>query len=245
MIEGFSMLLGTDVSIIIPFYNRWVHTNNMLNQLYRLGMTSYQVILSDDGSTDRDEVINGTTFWLASKKFSSLLTISEEENHGFGEALRVGVECPLGTGSYIVLLSNDVILHQDFIPWVVGQLEGNPKSIVAGNVFTHDTGWNSFPTKRGQKIFPYCEGWLMGMTRDAWNDIGGFDPIYLPFDYEDVDFGVTASLKGYTFRQLPAGMAEHKLGGTILYYHGVEGRLSQTHINREKFLKKWAHLIDE
>ena len=86
------------------------------------------------------------------------------------------------------------------------------------------------------KIFPYLEGWLLAFTKDAWNEIGGFDPIYAPNDAEDIDFSTTALSKGYKLIPLPEGLVTH-IGSQTLSY-GPE-REALTKINIEKFRKKW------
>lgn len=218
------------VSIVIPFYNEWQLTHQRMMELYTYIETPCEIILVNDASTE--EGIDGGVAWW--QKFSGtqhkVRYLKSEENHGFGWAMNAGAE--KATGDVLILLSNDVLVFSDFVTEVVTLLEENPKHFIGGEILIHDTGWNVI----NNTIIPYANGWLLACTKEAWEDIGGFDLRYSPFDYEDVSISAMAVYKGYILKELKSKF-KHLGGATVYKYH--PDRQKYTEENRKKFVEFW------
>ena len=81
----------------------------------------------------------------------------------------------------------------------------------------------------------------MCFTRDVWDDLGGFDPIYEKFDAEDVDISTMALIKGYTLRPLNSRKLHHMSGQTVRKYY--PNREEYTRKNLKRFQKKWSRVL--
>ncbi len=229
-----------EVSIVIPFYNRWVLTNQAIANLHQHGLSGCEIVLYDDGSTEWEQVARGIRVF--EPFFPKLKYVRGEENKGFGYAHNQGVAH--SSGKYLFLLSNDVQVFGNFVKPVVEYLRDYPFRLVGPRVLREDTGWNTFHINGQKTTFQYLEGWLVCLTRAAWDRIGGFDERYLPFDYEDIDLSTTAMQLGMELVEMKLPV-KHHLGGTIGVYHKGPQRLVQTEKNKIKFEKKWMELLTE
>lgn len=235
------------ISIIVPFYNAWHLTHQCLMDLYKSGQGKYEILLVDDESTEAD-VYKGLKWWksLSEENIFSFRYIRQEKNGGFGSSMNLGAE--KSTGDILIFLSNDVRILStkfDLGAEVKANLDLQPKALVGGQVVDWAGGWNEVDVDGKHLIIPYIYGWLIACTREAWNDIGGFDPIYAPYDYEDVDLCLSAILKGYRLIPLNSPFLQHVSGGTISSVSSAEKRMNQTKKNREKFIAKWAETLSK
>ena len=98
-------------------------------------------------------------------------------------------------------------------------------------------GWNEFSVNGSKIVIPYLGGWLLACTKDAWVDLGGFDPLYGRFDYEDLDISTTALYKGYELVALNLPYLKHMSGATIATLK--VDRMAITTKNKEKYIAKW------
>lgn len=219
---------GLSVSVVIPFFNHWELTHQLLFDLYNYSRDKiYEVVVVDNGSTE----VTGLDWWKDAKMLP-LRVIQVKQNKGFLLAANTGMAA--ANGDILVLISNDVRVPSDLIGHIQEFLTPPNRHmfIMGGRKYDSDTGWNNFDGR----IFHYLEGWLLACTQFAWRDIGGFDERFAPNDYEDIDFSTTALKKGYGLVPIAPFMAQHMGAQTISY--GPE-REALTKINREKFREKW------
>lgn len=213
------------VSIVIPFFNKWELTHQLLYDIYNQCRDVDDVLLVNNGSTEP----HGLTWWQDNKMLP-LRVASLVPNQGFLRAANHGVQAALG--DVVALISNDVRIRGNLTGMLRASFTVNPNILMGGRVYRGDTGWNNF----GGRLFPYAEGWLLAAQKVDWMKLGYFDEQYAPNDFEDVDFSTKALAAGYNLVELPAGLVEHIGAQTIPY--GPE-REELTKINQEKFRKKW------
>lgn len=224
------------LSIIFPIYKMWHQVNARLWELFQncqLHMDNLEIVLVDDFSQDI-EVKRGMNFWVRNGTFPNLVDYVADENGGFGQSCNKGAE--LSSGEIVIFHSTDVRISGDYLSQVVEKIIQFPRSLVGGRLLSYDTGWNTF----NGRIFPYLEGWLIACTREIWNELGGFDPAYGLFDYEDIDASTTAISKGIQLVPLNSPYLEHIGGVSIYAAYGVDGRRERTEKNREIFKGKWV-----
>jgi GT2 family glycosyltransferase len=193
-----------------------------------------EIILVNDASTDRD-CDGGVGFWQKADTRQKIRYMKNEENLGFGGSMNRGAK--LSKRDILVFLSNDVVVSGNFIEQIEKEIENEENILIGGRVLYWDTGWNVV----NNTIFPYCEGWLLACTKEVWDNLGGFDPRYAPYDYEDVDLSATAIELGYRLVGLNSPHLRH-IGGQTANYD--EKRLSITHRNKALFFKKWKDKVD-
>lgn len=215
------------VSVVIPEYKHWELVHSLLFDIYQFNRDVLEVIVVDDCSMDED-VLNGFKWW-ANGNMLPVKWIELKENVGFLRASNRGVA--EASGDIILLVSTDVSIKRPILDEVRQKL-GRGKVIIGGRLLSNATGWNDFKGK----ICPYLEGYLLGFTKEAWNEIGGFDERYTHQDFEDVDLSTTAISKGYSLVELENSQIVH-LGAATLGY--TPEREMNTKENREIFRQKW------
>lgn len=213
------------VSFVIPVFNHFDLLNQLLVDIVN-HTNPDEIIVVDDHSQD-SETLDGLNWWGINLGIKVIRPI---QNLGFLKASNYGMS--KATGDILCLISSDVRIEDDLVQTVRNLLSGTPRMLIGGIVYWHDTGWNCF----GNTLYPYCEGWLLSCTKEAWGEFGGFDERYAPHDYEDMDFSTTAISKGYSLYSLNNPRIKHLAAQTIGY---SEQREEITKRNRERFREKW------
>lgn len=220
------------ISIVIPTYGHWDLTHALLFDIFQYNKSVDEILVINNGAKDL-QVYNGIGWWNTAM-LPQLRLLDLEENIGFLRAARAGVA--KAKGDIIMLISNDVRMQDDIVSLVRNIYKSRPKVIMGGVLYTGSTGWNEFKNGKSTKIFPYLEGWLLVFAKSAWDEIGGFDDIYAPNDFEDVDFSTAAIDKGYTLIPLSSDKIRH-IGAQTIGYSPEREELTQR--NRVKFAEKW------
>lgn len=218
--------MNPKITFVIPFYNHWDLTHQLLFDIYNYCKGVDEVVVVNNGSTE----MHGLAWWEGSTMLP-LKVINVEPNEGFLLAANRGMK--EASGDYLVLISNDVRINTNIAQMVRMMLDEHPKSVIGGRVYLGDTGWNNFDGR----IFPYAEGWLLGTTKAVWGMLGGFDVRFAPNDFEDVDFSTAALAGDCVLKELPIGSVVHMGAQTIGYN---PDRNSLTERNRELFREKWV-----
>lgn len=225
------------VSIVIPFYNEWQLTHQRLMELYKYAPDDCEIILVDDASPEL-ECGNGISWWQKNGRHK-IRYYKNPENKGFGITNNNGAK--LAKGKYVIILTNDVIVSGDFITDMIELINEDNKLLVGGRIVDFPGGWNEFDIDGKHYVIPYIEGWLLGCTKVAWKELGGFDPIYSPYDYEDIDLSMKAMSLEYNIAGLDSNKLKHIGGATI--YHVNPNRREITDRNRILFFDKWIDKI--
>ena len=217
-------------SIVIPIYNNWSLTHQLLLDIFKMFPQDVEVVVADDCSTQW-EVESGLEWWKNHMLHERLNVVRQETNVGFLKNANSGVSNT--NGNIVILLNNDIRIHENPIPKIEAALEvyADVPVLMGTSLQNRDTGWNRF----GDKIFPYLEGWFLVFRKSDWNRFGGFDTRYAPYDFEDVDLSTKYLEVGGNLFELNLN-AEHLSGQSIGY--SIE-RQRQTKINQNKFEEKW------
>lgn len=219
------------VSIVIPCFDHFDLTGQILMDIYQNCRTVDEVIVVDDCSK-KEETFQGYVFW-ASQKTLPLRIVRLTENVGFLKASNRGMK--EATGDIVALISNDVRIKKDLKKLVEEIFLARPNVLLGGRILDYDTGWNTFDGR----TYPYVEGWALIATKQAWEEFGYFDEKFAPHDFEDVDLSTTAISKGYQlsgFFPWHGDVLEHMVAQSIGY---TDERRAITEAHRELFRKKW------
>jgi GT2 family glycosyltransferase len=231
-----------NVSIVIPYFNKWSLTHSCLMGIYNyVSYPDMEIVLVNDASTD-PECRTGAAWWQKQAMKCPIKFVQNKENLGFGGSHNRGAKA--AEGNILIFLSNDVIVKGDFVAPIVSILSHKkPNTIIGGRIVYWDSGWNGLMVDGRKMIIPYPEGWLIACKREVWDNIGGFDPRYGKFDYEDVDIGATALYLGYDLVDLNVPFLRHISGATIGQLY--PDRMEITEKNRKVFEDKWTMKIAE
>jgi GT2 family glycosyltransferase len=247
-----------NVSIVIPVYNQVGVTIRCLQSLAETWFESLsvQIILVDDGSTDRTSQLPAI--------LPGLDYVRNGNNLGFVRACNRGAA--IARGQYLCFLNNDTTVTPAWLDHLVSTAEADPhvgavgsKLIYpdgrlqeAGNIIWRNaTGWNYGRLGKPKdsrynyvRDVDYCSGASLLVRRDLFERIGGFSEEYVPAYYEDADLCFAVRNLGYRVVYQPRSEVVHYEGitsGTDL----SSGTKRFQEINRPKFLKKWETALAE
>ena len=221
-------------SIVVPFYNHWTLTHNRLYEFYtHLPPSDLEIILIDNGSLEPG-IDGGVAFWQKKLVKHVIRYRKLPQNVGFGGAMNNGAS--MAHGDIIMLYSNDVICLDNFLPDVQEKFDESRNIVLGNEVIWFDGGWNSFETKKGKTIVPYINGYFIACTRQVWDSMDGFDPLYGKYAMEDVDISMQAQQLGYKLVALNSTKLKHIGAQTAPY---TPEREEITKQNKIKFAEKW------
>jgi GT2 family glycosyltransferase len=228
------------LSIVIPTWNGRALLEACLNSLRAQTWRNFEIIISDDGSTD------GTLAWLA-KHFPEVVVVRSEENEGFVAAANRGIARALG--DWVFLLNNDVTLAEDGLEKLMAAAEQGDAAMLAPLVlWTEDSrlvysagdriGVNGRPESIGYRLardtfvpseHPFGVSGGYGLfRRDLLDAVGVLDPAFGAY-FEDGDLCFRARWAGYEARLVPEALAWHV--GSASISNRLWWRTKQCHRN--------------
>jgi GT2 family glycosyltransferase len=214
------------VSAIIPSRNGCDLLAKCLPALERALRPGDEIIVIDDASTD------GTADFLR-RHHPGARRVPVKGSRGFGDLCNLGMR--LCCFDLALLLNNDMVVAPDFLEYLAAALDA-PDVFAVGPQYRVRRGLDGFYRCsicggiHGEGPGPH---WGRGVMLDApaggglfdrrkfW-ELGGFDPLFLPFYWEDVDLGYRAWRAGWRIVVEPASAMYHEHGATI-------GRLHRRH----------------
>lgn len=229
--------MAEKVSIIIPNYNGQDLLARNLPYVIKHSPGS-QIIVIDDASTDKSVM-------LVHKKFKKIKVIKLKKNVGFAKAVNVGLK--YAKGDFLVLLNTDVLPQRDYLKPAIKHFSRSKNLFAVGFLdYSHENG-KTFLKGRGRAYFKkgfilHKAGiiergetfWVSGgsglFDREKLLQLGGFDPLFAPFYWEDIDLCFRAAKHGYFCLFEPLSVVDH--------YHDLGA------INRQKskfFIKTVAY----
>jgi GT2 family glycosyltransferase len=213
------------------------------------------IIVVDDGSTD------GTAEFLR-EAFPQVRVARQARNMGFVAAVARGVE--EAATEIVVLLNCDMRVARDFLPPLLEALEdpgtfaavstiyqmaegGRCESIAQGaferGIFRLRFLGECRPTDRDKPVpVLYACGGAMAFRRALFLELGGFDPMYHPYYWEDADLGYRAWKAGYRSVYAPRSVVYHFHPGPVQRSQ-APGRIERIQ-QRNRFLFMWKNLTD-
>jgi len=209
------MKQSLSVSIVIPNWN-----GKELLEKHLPGVIKYSkgatIIIVDDHSTDTSVAFLHTTY-------PEISVIQKEKHEGYATTVNIGAE--KATTDIVVLLNTDIEPEKDFLTplldhfsdpnvFAVGCMD---KSMEGEEIVLRGRGigrWEKgfYIHKRGE-IDKVDTAWVSGgsgaFRRSMWNTLGGMDPIYNPFYWEDIDLSYRARKMGYKIVFEPKSIVQH------------------------------------
>jgi GT2 family glycosyltransferase len=242
------------VSIIVPTLN---HCNDVVECLASIvssnPSTTYEVIVVDDGSDERELALLSDV--------PNLRFLRLDTNQGFAAATTAGIN--LTQAEYIVLLNNDTVVLQGWLDQLVKTVESDDQiglvgsKILREDLLVQEVGGSvtrsgyAFQNGTGQEVqhwnlqlpreVDYCSAASLLIRRSVWDQVGGFDPQFLPAYYEDTDLCFQARNNGFSTFCNPRSIVIHREGTS----HGNDGLGLKRfqYRNREYFYEKWKQSL--
>jgi GT2 family glycosyltransferase len=245
------------VSIIIPVHNKFSTTYNCLKSIDRHPTReSFEIIIVDDSSTDET--------LLASLLLSGgCRVIRNPTNLGFVRSSNAGAAA--ARGEFLFFLNNDTLMRDGWLDELVATFETLPNIGIAGAKLLFEDGSLQ---EAGGIIWRLGDGWNWGRgkspedpafsyLRDAdwvsgaalmipaalFRSLDGFDELYVPAYYEDVDLAFRVRAGGLRVVVQPASEIVHLEGvSNGIDVHGAGMKRHQL-TNLRKFQQRWADTL--
>lgn len=204
------------------------------------------IVVNDDPTTSvRNEL-----------KALPVTLIENRKNLGFAGAVNAGVD--KASGEFVLLLNTDVVLKDDYWKKAVDLMKKNPEvfaisfaqdekdgSTVGKNTFFWSNGF--FMHKKAPDLQVGRNGWAEGgsclIRKTYFDGLGGFDEIFSPFYWEDIDLSYRAWKAGYMVLFEPSIRVEHHHESTIGKYFDKK-RIEQI-ATRNQFIFTWKNMERE
>lgn len=202
------------VSVVIPVKNCADLLVEQLAALDRQSFTDFEVIVSDNGSTDGLE--NVVDAW--SRRTSHPVVVIDSSKHpGVSHARNVGVAA--ARSNLILVCDADDVVAPNWVERLVDALD--QADLVGGGVDlellnrgperhwrTMSAGGADLPV--ALDYLPYASGFNVGVHRRVVTAIGGWDE-NLVAGGDDVDFSWRAQMAGFTLRSCPDAVVNYRL----------------------------------
>ncbi|MFH1407234.1 MAG: glycosyltransferase family 2 protein [Candidatus Omnitrophota bacterium] len=213
-----------------------------------------ELIIVDNGSDD------GTAGFLE-KEFPQTKVIKLPENKGFPAGSNRGFR--ESKNDIVILLNNDVLLAENFLVNLVDGFKQNDIFAVrAGLVSENESELDlsgfflGLSLKRGMietpmflsnkrphpSIVSCAGGAAVAYEREKLNALGGFDEIFSPFYWEDIDLSYRALKRGWKILSEPEARCYHRRHATIGRY--FSRRYPQMISERNRYLLFWKNISD-
>lgn len=245
-----------DLSVVVPNYNGAELLPRYLPSMVesaRLAGTN-RVIVVDDASTDGSAAVAG-------RIAPGIQVIARKINGGFGEAVNEGVQA--ADSALVAVCMTDMELEPECLTAA--------REAFADDVFAVDfhlkvseelgnAGVTALPFKRGlfHTEFPggsaktsyqsgrtgiaFAVGGAMVVRRDRFLDLGGFDSMYAPFFWEDIDLCWRSWMRGWRCLNAAGAVAWHRHAHlTVNNSSAAEKRETIIWRNRIAFIRKNIH----
>lgn len=229
------------VDVVIPSTNSLNLLKKHLPSILKYTPGLKQLILVDNASTDN-------TIEFARSLSTKIKIIKNRTNNRYTKAVNQGVSA--STADFVVLLNNDVQVEKDYLKDALPHFQDQNVFAVTLNEVS-----SSYPVVTFDGKFQYARStdkskaglsaWASGgsaiFRRSTWVKLGGYNEMYSPGYWEDIDLGWTAWRSGYKIIFEPKAICHHQ-------HESSFGQLSPSYINlirqRNELLFNWQHFLD-
>jgi GT2 family glycosyltransferase len=209
------------VSVVVCAYNAESTMDACLASLQALRYPAYEVVVINDGSTDRTGLI--------AERYEGVHVV-HQENKGLSAARNVGMAA--STGEIIAYTDSDCVVDPDWLHYLVASFlssglpaAGGPNlpppedSLVASCVAASPGG--PLHVLLNDEEAEHIPGCNMAVRREVLEEVGGFDPIFRSAG-DDVDLCWRLQQRGYRIAFSPAAMVWHFRRNTVKAYIGQQ-----------------------
>lgn len=235
--------MAQTIDIIIPSYNGKHLLQKHLPDTVTNSPEAENIIVVDDGSCD------GTAEYVQ-KNFPSVIFLHHKNNLGFTKSVNLGVSA--SKADFIVLLNNDVSPQKDYLKSAIKHFIDDELFAVTFN--EKNSSWPEVAWENGKLQFTrgedktalHVSAWASGgssiIRRSLWDKVGGFDEVYSPAYWEDIDLGWRAWKMGFKIIWDPNAKVLHEHEASYSKFRpGYISTIKQ----RNEIIFNWRNITDQ
>lgn len=241
------------VSVIVVTHNNWIFTERCLNSLLRhTAYPRFEIIVVDNASTDE------TPARLLQLSYPDIKTILLSENNGFAEGNNIGILN--ATGDYVVLLNNDTIVSQDWLPRLLRPFKTDPQIAAVGPMSNYVGNDQKLDFFVGDENHGANEVWLhefyelydrrirytemlgffcVAIKKEIFKELGPLDKKFGTGMFEDDDYCLRMRHAGYRLAVAEDAFVYHKGSATFNQWDEKQKNSLFQH-NQSFFESKWG-----
>jgi glycosyltransferase involved in cell wall biosynthesis len=156
------------VTVLVPVFNGEQFIGRCIRSLLSQSTrSSYEILVIDDGSTDR-------TAYALSQFANAIRVLRSEENQGLPSALNIGLS--KSSSHYLVRVDADDYVNEFFIEFLVQYLQSNPKHDAVACDYLLVDDEESVLGHESATLNPIGCG-ILFKTSDV-KELGGYNPIF-------------------------------------------------------------------
>lgn len=243
------------ISVVIPVYGKVDYTLMCLRSIADCSIqVPFEVIVVDDCSPDNTlDALQGV---------SGVRVVSNQTNQGFIRSCNAGAAVALG--EYLCFLNNDTQVCGGWLDELVRTYDDfsgvglagsklvypNGKLQEAGGIiWRNESAWNfgrgedpSHPMFNYARETDYISGASILIQKKLFDELGGFDELYLPAYCEDADLALKVRSRGLKVMYQPLSVVVHYEGitsGTDIN----QGAKAYQVQNMHKMFERWHELL--
>lgn len=231
------------ISVIIPTFKKEICLKNLKKNLPYLHGCEIIIVNDNPESHMKQDV----------RFFETVRLVENKTNMGFGNSINTGVAS--GKFPYIMLLNDDVILKNNGFFKSLGYFKKDKKLFAVSFAQTEKDGsivgknkifWKNglFFHQKADNLTFGDTGWAEGgaciVDKQKFQELDGFDPVYSPFYWEDIDMSYRAKQKGFHIIFDPHITVEHHHESTIGTHYSKE--FIRVIAYRNQFLFIWKNI---
>lgn len=232
----------TKITIAIPNYKGVKLLKQNLPSIVSVGAD--EVLINDDFSED------GSVQYIEDN-FPQVKLLVSDRNRGF--IASVNRLFDQAEGDVVVLLNNDVCVERSFLRSLITHFEND--NIFAVNCHEKGEGYSEafwkdgfFEYQRGQELkdvhkSSWASGGSAAFRKSVWQKLKGFDSIFHPGYWEDIDLSFRAIQQGYQILWEPNAKVLHNHGTT--FSKVLKKRSIEWVQQRNQLLFIWKNVSDK
>ncbi len=236
-------------AVIVPVYNRPLEVEELLKSLIQQTFTDFEVIIIEDGSSDRCEAV--------CEKYASVLDLHYyfKENEGQGFARNFAFS--KANASYFVQLDSDALLPPHYFEAADKGIEEHNLDAYGGPDEAHESftpiqkavnyAMTSFFTTGGIRGKKNNMGgqytprsFNFGLSKKVWQKVGGYKITRLG---EDIEFSHRIIKAGFKVGLIPEAFIYHKRRTSYLQFYKQLHFFGRARINISRFFPEQLKLV--
>ena len=250
---NFSKKKNDLVSIIILSFNTLKYTRKTIESIIMSTIYPYEIIVIDNASTD------GSAKYLnfIQSKYDNIKAVFNDKNIGFSAANNQAAK--YARGRYLMILNSDVIVPTGWLSSLINSFNSDTKIGAIGTLSNSISGRQQIDTtylnedeyiefaktilkKNKGKILPRrrLAGFAILIEKKLYDEIEGFDESYKLGNFEDDDFSLKITNKGYLL-MVDESLIIHHYGSQSFKLNNIDYSKSLKQ-NERIFKSKWPNI---